>query len=365
MKLTSNMKLIKSQPPSTATAIMATTLTVFCAGWILLATDNFQSKNDFYGKTLAESLSALVLEPLLTQDEMDLAAISNRFAEIEGVQLVSVYSLDNKILSSSGKSGAGPSYSDTVVFDDTVMGYVRITLEPTILHSPITTTHVLLACLMLIGIPAISLWILGHRVIKTNESSVGSASEVSITEETSIQYLVGINLYNQIALSQTERKKELDVAQRLVEKLGPFYKSSVHHMPGMGLIMLFSVNTEGNDQLEALFAAFVIIGLLKGQPGEYRIAIQKTEGLTTTIDMMAPEIKDLRLLTAITKVNTVSVGSHFKSDFLTANQIRFQPLIHPLTKEMSTSDIRFFSITSLSASHQSLVNEQINTLLSN
>ena len=365
MKLTSNMKLIKSQPRSTATAIMATTLSVFCAGWILLATDNFQSKNDFYGKTLADSLANLVLEPLLTGNEIDMTAISNRFAEIEGVQLVSIYSLDNKILTSSGKPGTGLSYSNTVVFDDTVMGYVRITLKPTILHSPITTTHVLLACLMLIGIPTISLWVLGHRVIKTTKNSLNSANEVSIKEEISTQYLIGINLYNQIALSQAERKKELEVAQKLIEKLGPFYSSSVHHLPGMGLIMLLCANTDGNDQLEALFAAFVIIGLLKEQQAEYRLAIQKIKSSATKIDMMAPELKDLRLLTAITKVNTVSVGNYFSPDVLNANQIRFLPLTHPLAKEMSTSDGEFFSITSLSARHQSLVNEQIKTLLSN
>tara|TARA_A100001037_G_C15104649_1_gene615747 strand:- start:4 stop:1119 length:1116 start_codon:yes stop_codon:yes gene_type:complete len=360
------MKLVKSAPSPKAVAITATALSILCSGWILLATDNFKLKTDSYGKTMAESFAALTLEPLLTQNQMDLAIISNRIAGIDGIGHATVFNLDNEIIVTSGIPDVGYGYSHPVIFDDIVMGYVRVTLEPTIYSSPISTNHIGFAILMLISIPIFTLYILGYRAVRKAENPTQLNTQTDSHEEQRT-YLIGINLHNQIALTPKERANELQMAKQLLKLLEPIYKSTTHDFPGTGLLMKFTSIPNIDIRPEILFAGFVVTGLLQThKKGRYKVAIHSIDYLSdSSVNMENVEIRDLRSLTAITKENTVNVGNDFDETFLRGAEVDFQVLEHPLTQQMSAGVKGCYTIERLPQRQRALLAAQIKSILSN
>ena len=78
---------------------------------------------------MAQTLASLSLEPLLKLDRMHLGVLSARVAAVPEVSGVAVLTLDDQVLALSGEL-TSPRYTETVVFDDSAVGYVRVALNP-------------------------------------------------------------------------------------------------------------------------------------------------------------------------------------------------------------------------------------------
>ena len=128
MKLTPWSNLVKPErgtlgPLAATSLIVGLGLTLV---WQL--TDQREARVDRFGASMAGSVAELCVEPLLKQDRMHLGVLSNRIAAVAEVSGVGIFTLDDQVLALSGKLGP-PRYAHPISFDDSVVGYVRISVD--------------------------------------------------------------------------------------------------------------------------------------------------------------------------------------------------------------------------------------------
>lgn len=360
MKLTSRLRLVKPTAPPIVIAALASLLTLLSLAWAWQATDDSQTQTDAYGSSLAAGFAALAIEPLLKQDRMHLAVISNRMMNIDEVAGVTVFSVDNQVLAASGESGSGLRYSEPVTFDEGIMGYVRITLDPNKIRAPIDLARIGLALATLLLVPGICVGALSIRL--RPQPAIASVAEVDFDgpESTAQHFLLALNLYNQIGLTPEQRSAELESARNLAARVGGVYSAEVHPLPGTGLLVHFPDTSEHDRGLQVLCAAFVIAKLLEEQTGIYRLGLH-------TIDLPsggplpdhAPEVSDVALLSALAKHMTLAVSDRFPLRLLQQDRVECYPLDHPLLEEIGTAHGRGYLITALSPAQQALVSQQV------
>ena len=360
MKLTSRLRLVKPTAPPLVVAALASLVTLLCCAWIWSATDNTQARTDAYGSSLAAGFAQLAIEPLLKQDRMHLAVISNRMLNIDEVAGVSVFSVDNQVLAASGESQHGPRYSRPVTLDESIMGYVRITLDPQAAATPNNITRVGLALAALLLVPGLCIGALSVRLQSRPALAAVTDVELATPATTAQHFLLAVNLYNQIGLTPEQRAAELDHAHDIAARVGEVYSATVQPLPGTGLLVHFPDTSEHDRGLQVLCAAFVIAKLLEDQAGIYRLGLH-------TIDLPSggplpegvPEISDVALLSALAKHMTLAVSDGFPLRLLQQDRVECYPLDHPLLDEISTAQGRGYLVTALSPAQQALVAQQV------
>ena len=360
MKLTSRLRLVKPTTPPLVIAALASLVTVLCCAWIWSATDNTQARTDAYGASLAAGFAQLAIEPLLKQDRMHLAVISNRMLNIDEVVGVSVFSVDNQVLAASGESQHGLRYSRPVTLDASIMGYVRLTLDPEAATTANPGTRASLALLALVLVPGLCIGALSLRL--QPQPGMAAVTDVALTPPTTTaqHFLLAVNLYNQIGLTPEQRAAEIECAHSIAARVGEVYSATVHPLPGTGLLVHFPDTSEHDRGLQVLCAAFVIAKLLEDQTGVYRLGLH-------TIDLPsggplpedALEISDVALLSALAKHMTLAVSDGFPLRLLQQDRVECYPLDHPLLDEINTAQGRGYLITALSPAQQALVAQQV------
>ena len=360
MKLTSRLRLVKPTTHPVVIAALASALTALGLAGTWHATDNTQLRTDAYGTSLAVGFAALAVEPLLKQDRMHLAVVGNRMLNIPEVTGVAVFSVDNQVLTVSGGSQSGPSYSEPVTFDEGIMGYVRVTLNAGQTATPTNLTRVALALATLLLVPGLCVGALSIRLQRRPTTTSVAEATIDPNADIAQHFLLALNLYNQIGLTPEQRAAELTLALNMATRVGNVYSAKVRPLPGTGLLVHFPDTSEHDRGLQVLCAAFVIARLLEAGGGIYRLGLH-------TIDLPshgplpddAPEVSDVALLSALAKHMTLAVSDCFPLRLLQQDRVKCHPLDHPLLEEISTAHGRGYLITSLSPAHQALVVQQV------
>jgi uncharacterized membrane protein affecting hemolysin expression len=360
LNLTSRLRLVKPTAPPIVIAALASLLTLLSLAWASHVTDDTQARTDAYGSNLATGFAALAIEPMLKQDRMHLAVISNRILNIDEVADVTIFSADNKVLAATGESASGPRYSEPVTFDEGIMGYVQITLDSDKIASPINALRVALALAALLGVPVICVAALSLRL--QPQPAVASVAEVDFETpgSASQHFLLALNLYNQIGLTPEQRTAEMDFAGTMARRVGDVYSAEVHPLPGTGLLVHFPDSSEHDRGLQVLCAAFVIAKLLEEGTGIYRLGLHTIDLPTgASLPDAAQEISDVALLSALAKHMTLAVSDRFPLRLLQQDRVECYPLDHPLLDEISTAHGRGYLITALSPAQETLVSQQV------
>lgn len=360
MKLTSRLMLVKPTAPPIVIAALASLITLVCCASVWQATDNTQARLDAYGSSLAGGFAQLAIEPLLKQDRMHLAVISNRMLNIDEVAGVSVFSVDNQLLAASGDSQSGPGYSEPVTLDESIMGYVRISLDPDVANLPANLTRIALALATLLLVPAVCIGALSLRLQPAAALAAVTEVELDAPEPNAQHFLLAVNLYNQIGLTPEQRATELAQASSIAARVGNIYAGEVQPLPGTGLLMHFPDTSEHDRGLQVLCAAFVIARLLDNQTGVYRLGLHTIELPSGgPLPDARQEVSDVALLSALAKHMTLAVSDRFPLRLLQQDRVECYPLDHPLLEETSTTDGRGYLVTALSPAQQALVDQQV------
>ncbi|MAT85289.1 MAG: hypothetical protein CMD39_13475, partial [Gammaproteobacteria bacterium] len=109
-----------------AVSVAATLLAVLA---VVRLTSLEETRLERFGNATAQALAELAVEPLTRQDRLHLGVIGNRLAELDTVTGVASYGPDNTLLASTGELD-GVRFSQPVTLDDTLVGYVRISVDP-------------------------------------------------------------------------------------------------------------------------------------------------------------------------------------------------------------------------------------------
>ncbi|MCZ6710740.1 MAG: hypothetical protein O7B25_10280 [Gammaproteobacteria bacterium] len=360
MKLTSSLKLVKPTPHPFTVACLATLLTALGLFVVWKSTDETQNRADAYGASLAAGLAQLTIDPLMERDRITLSVLANRTLASPQVSGVAVYTIDNHLLAASGQTENGPHYTEPIRFDDSIMGYVRVSLKrsqgpPSMLLILLGIVTILLAPLVTVG--ALSVRYAGKHAARPDTALVSEIT-VRLPDELEHHHLVAVNLYNQISMTRDARKAELDHANVIAKQVAGLYYGEVRSLPGTGLLVHFHPSTDADRALQVLCATFVLVELL----GAYRLGVHSV-GLPAGAGLGndRAEIADVARLSALAKHRTVAVSGSFPLDTLRDDQLHRQPLQHPLLEELHTVP-KAYLVAALSPAQQALVTQQVRHL---
>jgi uncharacterized membrane protein affecting hemolysin expression len=322
--------------------------------------DETQHRADAYGASLAAGLAQLSIDPLMERDRITLSVLANRTLESPQVSGVAIFTIDNQIIAASGQTESGAHYTEPITFDDSIMGYVRVSLKRPQAQPPMAM--ILLGIMMMSLAPLVTVGALSLRYVPkpAAPSDTAHVSEITVQlpEQTEQHHLLAVNLYNQISMTLEARKAELDHASAIAEQVACLYYGEVRPLPGTGLLVHFHPSNDTDRALQVLCATFVLVELL----GAYRLGVHSV-GLPAGVELGSEhaEIADVALLSALAKQTTVAVSGSFPLDALREDQLRRQPLQHPLLDELQTIPNAHL-VTALSPAQQVLVTQQVRRL---
>ena len=363
MKLTAYSKLVKPSPLLwTAAAAAAITALGLVLIWTL--TDEREARLEQFGSSIAKSLAYLCVEPLMKQDRIHLGVLTNRVAEIPEVVGVAIYTVDDKVLALSGTPANGANYTEMVTSGDTIVGYVKLSVDRLAFERGDSSARSLrysLSALVILLTPFFILVVsnvnnnrkLTRRIIPTQSQDDQA--------ETRPHYLLAINLYNQLNMTPAEGELELAYGLTMAEQVANLYQGHAVYLPGTGVLVGFEHN-EGHDRaFQVMCAAFVLVHLLDEDAGRgtYRLAVHELllPG-NKNLEVSAPEVTDTVLLSALAKYKTVAVSDRFFKRILRQERLLSQRLDNPLLAELTTAQACYL-ITGLSRAYADLIAQQV------
>jgi hypothetical protein len=340
-------------------------------------TDPRQATIDRFGTSVAQTLAALSVEPLLKLDRMHLGVLSNRVATVPEVSGVAVFTLDDQVLALSGEL-TSPRYTETVVFDDSAVGYVRVALNQSafqdgLLGGPrlagLLLVIVLAPLLVATGVALQRAWP-GWQRQREAAAAVDARQHPALPEVAAMKedsaieirhYLLAVNLHNQLSLSPGEREFELSLCIEMAEALAAVYQGQVVALPGVGVLVDFDHTQDPDRPFQVVCAGLVLARVLREESpfGTYRLGLHViTRPGDELLSMDDPAVADAALLSALARELTLAVSGPCFSLLERTERLESQASRHPLLDQLNTCDPECHLITNLESDYQPLLLQQ-------
>ena len=321
---------------------------------------------DHFGSTLSTALATQVVDPLGAEDLMHLGVLANRITELPEVIGATVHTVDGKMLASSGDVQRGRPFTQGVVVDDTIVGYVRLHVDSSLFGEAVPTPLIVLSLMLVLGVPAgvllVMRWHSGHRAY--HEARESSAERLEPATERP-HYLVVVNLFNQLSLPPEQCKQELAFAMELAEVLASSHQADVVELSGTGLLLSFDDTSSDDRPFHVVCAASVLSQLLReaDSRGRYRISAHRIlKSDAEPLDLGSDQVADAAILSALAKDNTLAVSAAFYAAVPYPQRLMGEAMNNPLLGELESIDGGAYLVIGLAAPHQELVMEQVREL---
>lgn len=389
MKLPPLSDIVK--PDATVLAVAAATvLLTALVLWLLVSLTSREDQHmEAFGGAAARALAELAVQPVMRQDRMHLGVIANRLAELPEIRGVASYSADNQLLTTTGDV-QGPHHTQPVTADDSIVGYVRVALEPQAFSSshPARITALLSALLVLPFAVAVA-WsmvraarqgrigpLLPQRRGRNGEESgpPATAEDAEVSCDAAPNppplirhYLLAVNLYNQLTLPPTEREFELTLCAELAEAVAEIYQGQVVNLPGVGILVDFDHTGDDDRPFQVVCGAFLLARLLRDEApfGSYRLGLNLIESpADDALPLDHEAVADAALLSALAKDLFLAVSGSCFDALQGRDRLHARPLHNPLLDQLSTGDAGCYLVTELEPSCAGLVAQQAEQLRS-
>jgi uncharacterized membrane protein affecting hemolysin expression len=388
VKLTSWSNLVKPDREVLKIAGVTAVLAVLALLAAIYFTDRHQERMDSFGNGTAKVLAELAAEPVHRQDRLHLGVIGNRLADLPQVSAVASYTLDNQELASTGNLRS-LDYAHPVTVDGSIVGYVRVGLDPeAFAESNAPRLVAALLILLLLPLAVASGWALAEpgrraeiraRLPRLPERlpwnpgrlpTPAPAADESLTEaepEEVVHYLLAINLHNQLTLPTTEREFELSLCVELAESVAALYHGQVVGIPGLGAVVNFDHIDEPDRPFQIVCAALVLARLLREEApfGVYRLGLNLIrKPADEPLPLNDAAVSDAALLSALARDATLAVSGSFSSALGGHDRMTLSPLENPLLDELAGGSDACFLVTGLNHPFATGVTQQAEQLRS-
>jgi uncharacterized membrane protein affecting hemolysin expression len=387
VKLTSRSHLVKPDRRVLAVAAVTAVVAVAAVHLVLALTDRAQGRMDRFGTAAARALAELAVEPLMRQDRLHLGVIGNRLAETPEINGVASYTSDDQVLASTGDM-PGPQYGQPVTIDDSIVGYVRVSLHPPAFAEPERARTVgLLLIAVLLPLLVAAGWTLADAARsgalaaalplqprwthpRRHEEPAAPAAAETLAAEAEPRpdihhYLLAVNLYNQFTLEPNEREFELSLCAELAESVAEVYQGQVVSLPGVGTLLDLDHSDDDDRPFQVLCAAFVLARLLRDEApfGHYRLGLNlAVHPADEALPLNDPAVSDAALLSALARDGTLAVSAPYAEALDGRERYSSRALVNPLLDELTTSSAGCYLITELAAPFATLVMQQAEQL---
>jgi len=396
VKLTPWSEAVKPDPTVLLGALVSATLTALALllAWTLL--DPQEERLDRFGGATARALGELALEPLLKQDRLHLGVIGNRLVEMDEITAVATYTVDHQLLTLTG-SMTGPQYAESISIDDTVIGHVRIALDPDAFDGGITAAKnrklaatvsaaiaIVAALLTAVAGSLVREWRggrlafdtpgLGRRLRERTRPASTSAPALDpntappeVDEEPPIvlHYLLAVNLYNQLSLQGVEREFELSLCTELAEAVALEYQGQVVSLPGLGALVDFDHTEDAERVFDVVQAGYVLARLLRDEApfGIYRLGLHLvSRSGDEPLPLNHPAVTDVALLSALAPDTTLALSETLCAALEADDRLLTRPMSNVLLEELTTSGTECQLLTDLTGADKTEALQQVEAL---
>jgi len=361
--------------------------------WTLL--DPRDERMDRYGEATVAALGDLCMEPLLKQDLLHLGVIGNRMVELDEVAGVATYTSDEQLLTLTGQIES-PEYRRAISIEGSVVGHVRIALDPAAFDGSITdpakrstvltvTFSIVIGAGLLVAMLASVLreWRAGRLELRAPDlgarirrvrAGAGALAEEEIEEEPEPEpeppepirhYLLGVNLYNQLSLKGVEREFELSLCTELAEAVALRYQGQVVSLPALGALVDFDHTDTEDRAFQIVCAGFALSRLLGDEApfGHYRLALHlTTRPGDEPLPLDHPAVRDVALLSALAKDDTLAISQTLYEALERTERLETRSMSNVLLDELTTSGPGCRIVTDLEATEKSQVLQLVDSL---
>jgi uncharacterized membrane protein affecting hemolysin expression len=410
----------------TAVALVVALLPVLIAtGW----NDGSRAaaQRERYGTTVVRRLAASAADSLLASDRIALSVLTREFARLDAVTTAAVYSADNRLMAAADDAAESPAelevrtpstvFVEQVTLQDSIVGYARVALDRGA-FVPVGRAVPLLAALAaslaalglasLIGMRLrwrLATWRrrleagLGHRASARDDLvALGELLDPPVTapaspapeqEEGAAEpvdprrplYVVVVNLFNQITLSNAERSAVLDECEALLDRVCRLYGGRHEPLPGTGLLIVLDALSESGDHaFQAICAALLAARVFEDlnhdrrREGQVQLALRigverildetpaADPGEVALIDSFPETVARGVTLSALARDRSVVIGDAVHASCAETNRLDAAPLQSPVLR--ATGGGSAWMVADLAEGYRGLLDRQAQLLLS-
>ena len=157
-----------------------------------------------YAIGLADLMAYSSKNYVIEKDAINLALLGREVTKTKEVDRIVFYDTNNKILGLVGNSENGPHYTEQIIVDDTLVGYVTVSLNQKAFGKLPIIELLLYSSLVIFAVT-----LLFFLMVKGNKNFSTSIPIVSVTKKKDVPaYCLFINIHNHL-LSLKLRKKVL------------------------------------------------------------------------------------------------------------------------------------------------------------
>ena len=352
-----------------------------------------------YGNTLARTLAYQSIDPLVSHDPVELGLLTNRLTRLPAVHAATIYGVDNHIVAGVAASRPGPAFSHPITLNDSVIGIVRITLEPGYFdaNSNWSMAGALLSALLAAAIfarlfPAAALapdsspeapksaggTAHANRAARADEiSTPGSARDegemlAAIPESPMLWHLVGAHLDNHHNLTPAERANAMRTCHAMVTQLASLYDAGAVLDTPQGHTLAFRDTQTQDDAFQALCAALVLRRSLErsGGRGVFRVGVSSAQlqGFPGSPDDARALVQsgvpsDVALLASGSRGSSVCVSEYFLGFVALRSRIVADPFEHPLREDLNARNGDCYQVRALTDNYDDLIERQVRRLV--
>ena len=362
-------------------AVVAAALVI--VGWHQTSQATASERMNRFGETLSWQIADLVVEPLLSNDRIRLGVLTTRMAEFDEVDGVAVYTVDNQLISIGGSTTnlQLPTFTQRVTVQDTVAGFVRLTLEPNAFETSFGAK-----------LWATAPWWLGAMILAVLSGYISTLDKVPVrvpadnnsgdesTDDTSGSpkhdeqpkpasvFILIVNVFNQISLPNEQKVDVLRQTLRIASRVANLYAARAMPLTGTGVALAFDQTETADRPFEVVCAALLLreaLGALNrdhyihDQPEiRFRFGLHEGPIDDTNTLLESDNAADTVLLSALAPDGRLAVSHAVMASIERPERIEGEPVANPAADALTTTSRQFHVVEGVAATYQTLIERQ-------
>lgn len=245
-----------------------------------------------YGESLTTAIAQSTGGQLLHQERIELAVIATDIAAYPEVSGVVFYDQGHEILAMGGNQVMNDHFTAHATIDDTITGYISITLSPHAFTAPTPWFNWIGSLLVLIAVPFLTVGAL-QLTVKGNRSlpivSLPDNSENSTQEA----FCLIVNLHNALALGKQGSTNALGDGLAMAQEVCALHQGFSTIASSHGVLVMFDKLTVSASQ--AICAGSLLLELLEEYetPGEFRGYLDRCQVPRSPAELTSIDLTDL------------------------------------------------------------------------
>ncbi len=332
-----------------------------------------QTLAEAYGELVAQSIAELCVGPLIKQDRIELGLLSNRMAGLPGVTGITLFGVDNQVLSVTTPNAQGSTHTQPITLDDAIIGYVKVNVDPGVIGA-VARWPWLLALALLVLLPwllSASQWLLAnaqsHWLSKQSTLKDESAITQAPTPVTPADdYVLVASLLNQLGLSAIDQQALLATTASAAAQVAQLYQGQMEVLPGKGLAIWFANDSE-DRAFEVACGGLLLARFLhqRNDQGKFQLGLHHHRNADDASPGHGPAavLRDAALLAAAAGEGQLVLSDVVAAGINRQERLDMEAMEHPLGTDFDSAGERCYRLSDLAEGYASLIESQLGLLL--